>query len=311
MASRLEFHIEHHMSPADRALSLRHAADVDEFERIAGEFLRAREAEHNLILGLCSSIRAMGSTAPFTRGRGGPTVPPYLAVVTSGDEVVGVAMRTPPYNAILSALRDERVVDAIVDDLLAVAPDLTGVIGDKGHTRHFADRWTQQTGRAHRLKTAERIFQLTRVIPPRPAAGRQREASLADRDLVTRWFGAFIREALREDGSNAQDMADRWLGDPGRTLYLWEDGEPVSICGAAGRTPNGIRIGAVYTPPHRRGQGYASNNVAASSQAQLDSGLRFCFLYTDLSNPTSNRIYREIGYEPVCDVDEYRFEDPA
>lgn len=67
----------------------------------------------------------------------------------------------------------------------------------------------------------------------------------------------------------------------------------------------------MYTPPERRGRGYASNNVAAASQAQLDSGLRFLFLYTDLSNPTSNRIYRDIGYQPVCDVDEYRFEDPA
>jgi hypothetical protein len=25
------------------------------------------------------------------------------------------------------------------------------------------------------------------------------------------------------------------------------------------------------------------------------------------ANPTSNRIYKAIGYEPVCDVDEYEF----
>ena len=138
-----------------------------------------------------------------------------------------------------------------------------------------------------------------------------RTARSYDFDLVTRWFAAFIREALREDGSAASEMADRWLNTPDRTLYLWEEEGPVSICGAAGRTPHGIRIGAVYTPPELRGHGYASNCVAAASQAQLDAGLRYCFLYTDLANPTSNRIYREIGYEPVCDVDEYRFEGPA
>ncbi len=82
------------------------------------------------------------------------------------------------------------------------------------------------------------------------------------------------------------------------------------MCGTAGRTSSGIRIGAVYTPPEMRGHGYASNCVAAASQAQLDSGLRYVFL-TDLRNPTSNHIYREIGYEPVCDVDEYRFESPS
>ena len=37
------------------------------------------------------------------------------------------------------------------------------------------------------------------------------------------------------------------------------------------------------------------------------AGHRFCLLFTDLANPTSNEIYRAIGCEPVCDVDEYRF----
>ena len=47
-----------------------------------------------------------------------------------------------------------------------------------------------------------------------------------------------------------------------------------------------------------RGRGYASNLVAEVSQAALDGGRRFCFLFTDAANPTSNHVYREIGYEP-------------
>lgn len=39
----------------------------------------------------------------------------------------------------------------------------------------------------------------------------------------------------------------------------------------------------------------------------LDRGLRFCFLFTDLANPTSNSIYQRAGYEPVYDVDQYAF----
>lgn len=30
--------------------------------------------------------------------------------------------------------------------------------------------------------------------------------------------------------------------------------------------------------------------------------------FTDLANPTSNRIYQSIGYEPVTDVNQYGFE---
>jgi predicted GNAT family acetyltransferase len=47
--------------------------------------------------------------------------------------------------------------------------------------------------------------------------------------------------------------------------------------------------------------------VAALSRRLLDEGRRFCMLYTNLANATSNRIYRRIGYEPVCDVAEFRF----
>jgi hypothetical protein len=79
------------------------------------------------------------------------------------------------------------------------------------------------------------------------------------------------------------------------------------MTGASGATPRGIRIGAVYTPPQDRGRGYASNLVAAVSQAQLDAGRTFCFLYTDLANPTSNHIYRAVGYEPVSEAMEFVF----
>jgi predicted GNAT family acetyltransferase len=63
----------------------------------------------------------------------------------------------------------------------------------------------------------------------------------------------------------------------------------------------------VYTPPEHRGHGYGSAVTAAASQIALDRGKRFCFLYTDLANPTSNAIYTRIGYRPVCDSREIAF----
>ncbi|HWN22194.1 MAG TPA: GNAT family N-acetyltransferase, partial [Gaiellaceae bacterium] len=99
-------------------------------------------------------------------------------------------------------------------------------------------------------------------------------------------------------------------------FVLWEDGgEAVSATAFGSSTPNGSRIGPVYTPPERRGHGYASALVAEVSQARLDAGKRFCFLYTDLANPTSNKIYVDLGYERVCDSVELDFlagasEDP-
>ena len=75
-----------------------------------------------------------------------------------------------------------------------------------------------------------------------------------------------------------------------------------------GPTPSGIRVNGVYTPPGGRGRGYASAAVAALSQWLLERGRRFCFLYTDLANPTSNKIYAEVGYRCVADWEDHAFE---
>ena len=128
--------------------------------------------------------------------------------------------------------------------------------------------------------------------------------------LLSDWIEAFHDEAsISNPRQDYATMADRWIRRLGRTVYLWADGgRPVSMTGVGGLTPNGIRVGPVYTPPEERGRGYASNLVAQASQAQLDAGRTFVFLFTDLANPTSNKIYQAIGYEPVNDVDEWEFE---
>jgi len=97
------------------------------------------------------------------------------------------------------------------------------------------------------------------------------------------------------------------VADPDGGIVVWEEGEPVSLAGFGGPTPNGIRIGPVYTPPGLRRRGYASALTAALTQQLLDGGRRFCFLFTDLANETSNSIYQRIGYRPVSDVDQWSF----
>ena len=95
-------------------------------------------------------------------------------------------------------------------------------------------------------------------------------------------------------------------------MSLWDvAGWPVSITGYSGHTRHGMRVGPVYTPPEDRGHGYASALVAGVTQGLLDAGRDWVSLYTDRSNPTSNHIYQEIGYEPVHDADQYEFEPTA
>ncbi len=282
------------------ALDVSRPGTPSEFEDEAGPFLSAREAENNLILGLISGLK---------RGRTFGPLPPFFAVVRDRDDVIGAALRTPPLNLLLASGTEARALAPILHRLAEETSDLTGLLGPKDLVKTAVEMWSLRTGAAAHLQMAERIYQLRTVIPPRPVPGSMRSAGTSDRDLIARWMYAFVEEAQPHLGRSveaARENADRWID--GGTLRVWENNTPVSMAGASGATPRGIRVGAVYTPPALRRRGYASALVAALSQEQLDAGKRFCFLYTDLANPTSNRIYQDIGYEAVCDVDEYRFE---
>ena len=280
-------------------MELTRFADVDDFLAAAGDFLVAREAEHNLLLGVCQNVRDTPDAFP---------APPYFAAVTDADRVVGVALQTPPFQLVLSEIDDPAAIPLLADDL--VGRDLPGAVGPVEHVRAFMGERTARGAPPARLKTSERIFRLTTITPPRPVPGHARVAEVADRALVARWLDAFMREALEDEPSDIEAMTDRWLSRRGRTLHLWEDGEVVSLAGVGSQTPNGVRIGPVYTPPEARNRGYASALVATISHGALDAGRRFCFLFTDLANPTANHIYQTIGYEPVRDVDMWRHDRP-
>jgi uncharacterized protein len=269
---------------------------ADAFLAHAGEFLRAREAEHNLILGLSSRLRA----SPLLYGE-----PAYFAVAEEGGRVVAVTMRTPPHNLILSEVDDEAALQPLLEDARATFGSLPGVVGPKEPVARFAEAW----GGPARLEVAQRAFRADHVEPPGPTSGRMRDYERRDRELAARWMDAFAEEALPEPPpESSEEFVDRRDEDPDGGLVLWEDDGAVgSMAGYGGRTPNGIRIGPVYTPPKLRGRGYASALTAALTQRLLDRGLRFCFLFTDLANPTSNSIYQRIGYEPVSDVDQWSF----
>jgi uncharacterized protein len=283
-------------------VQLRRFENAAEYYERVKPFLLTHEAEHNVMLGICSTL-LQTDIYQF---------PPYLAYVEDNGEIVAAAMRTPPHNLILSDMADESTVEIIAEDVHLTYSDLRGAIGLKAIGKAFANTWKTMTGQDYRLNIEERLYRLQKVNPVNQVNGDYRVATEADREILVQWFIDFSVEALdgmlREDAERQVNI--RLTSDSGqRGLRLWWDnGKPVSFAGYGGLTPHGIRIGPVYTPPELRGHGYASACVAALSQELLDAGRKFVFLFTDLSNPTSNHIYQTIGYEPVCDVDEYRFE---
>lgn len=277
-------------------MRLERHADASSFLERAGDFLIEREAEHNLILGLSGPLR----TDPRLYGED-----PYFASVSDGECVVGVTMRTPPHNLILSLIDDDGALALIAEDAREVFGSLPGVVGPKEPVAKFARIWPQPA----EIGIQQRVYRASRAIVPAGVAGSMRSYEDGDRDLMIGWMDAFVAEALPEaPPEDSEHWLERRLADPDSGIVLWVDGDqPVSFSGHGGLTPNGIRVGPVYTPPELRRRGYASALVAEQTQMLLDRGRKFCFLFTDLANPTSNSIYQRIGYRPVGDADQWRF----
>jgi len=293
-----------HSSLGDFRLHVQRFADVHTFIGRAGPWLEEREAEHNLIFGICSTLAEDPS---MSEG------PPLLATVERDGTIVAAVLRTPPWNMVLSEVDDPAALDELAADVATDAAHdatvLPGVLGPAEHAARFAALWVERTGVHASHDMTERIFRLTGVVPPRPVPGARRPATRADRNLLIDWLDAFHDEAFgRPAPTDSTTMVDRWLAGHSRTMWLWDDdGASVSLCGIGMGTPNGFRIGPVYTPPEVRSRGYASNLVAQVTQGGLDAGKRFAFLLADVANATSNHIYQAIGFEAVRDLAAYRF----
>jgi uncharacterized protein len=270
--------------------------DAATFLAEAEPFLLADEARHNLILGIAGNARD------------GVYEDCRLWLVRDVTRPVAAAVQTPPYNLILARPHSPEALAVLVEALANEA--LPGVVGSEPEATEFSELWSRLTGSPARTSMRQGVYALEHVEPLPEVPGSARIASATDRELVVRWFYAFSEEALHEGGpgrDRVEEMFDFRLSSPTAGIFLWEDGGvPVSMASWGGRTPNGIRVGPVYTPPELRGRGYATALTAELSQQLLggrlfEGGRRFCFLYTDLANPTSNAIYERIGYRRVCD----------
>jgi predicted GNAT family acetyltransferase len=280
-------------------VDVRKLEDARGFLDLAGPLLLADEPRNNLVFGIAGSL--VESPDRYAEQR--------FWVVTKGDKTVAAALRTPPYNLVLAGPRDDGALAALA---AGIAEELPGVVGAHPEVDEFARLWAQAHAIEPRLIRDHGVYALERVTPVPVAPGASRTATSDDVPLLLDWMTAFGEEVLADDDpgrADASSLVEHRVGTEDGGFLLWEDdGRIVSVSGWGGPTPNGIRIGPVYTPPELRGRGYATTLVAELSQTLLACGRSFCFLFTDLANPTSNAIYERIGYVRVCEAGMLAFE---
>ena len=113
---------------------------------------------------------------------------------------------------------------------------------------------------------------------------------------------AFLRRRIRSKVSSP-DRPTNVDAVIGRSAIVTE---PIAPHGAGM-----VRVGSVFTPVALRRRGYAAALVAEISRSARACGVADVVLFTDLTNPTSNAIYQQIGFRAVEDRNVIKLDGPA
>ncbi|WP_054815131.1 GNAT family N-acetyltransferase [Nocardia arizonensis] len=269
--------------------------DIAEFGRRAEPLLRRDPLRHTVLATLIANYQS----APDN-----PVDSSQLLTVHAGDDSVhGVVSRLAGRDIYVSALPED-AVDDVVRALAAGTPRPGGVEGASDIAPVFASRWGALCGVGYRRAFVNRLYRLDALNVP-AVAGSPRRATEADTALCARWAHAMRVDAgIGGPGWDAVTVrrriaAGRW--------WLWErDGRPVSLAAHQIPAHGWVRIGPVYTPPAERGHGYASAVTAHVAHSLRTRGLGVC-LFADVDNPTSNKIYRALGFRPAGEYPHYSF----
>ena len=257
-----------------------------------GDWLRQKEVEHSLMLAVCNG--AITGKYPKIH---------CFAVLKEGLPSL-LAVCTPPYHLLLSESSGE-CIDKLACELAKTDIEFPGVLGPSSIAKSFVNRWVELTNKKFTENMRDFIYVLHKVNFPQPKGeGEFYFAQDDDLDLFTDWNKAFVAEALPDEKELNEDKArervERLISS--QNLAVWRvGGKPVS-CASLTVYDGVARVGFVYTPPKLRGKGYASAVAAHLSQHALDKGARYCCLYANAANGTSNSIYKKMGYELVTEA---------
>jgi ribosomal protein S18 acetylase RimI-like enzyme len=236
-------------------------------------------------------------------------------VVRDNDgDVVGVAIRTSPFNMILAPMPFDAAHElgrraADVDDALP------GISGPKDVLDAFVDGYVQsQSPGSRRLLSEERrdlLYELEELITP-DVEGVGRVARAEETEPIATMLIDFFHEVAITPLSPTDARENIKKSIAAGALFCWEvDGVIAAFAGHAPVVTTGSillgRVGPVYTPPSYRGRGFGSAVTAHVTRHLIEKGARV-MLFTDAANPTSNSIYQAIGYRLVDEFVQMRFD---
>lgn len=264
-----------------------------DFERKIRPIFLGKEDIFSLFLGVLQAIKAGNYENPF------------MATIEENEKVLAIFQMTPPHplNLIfVDEIRLEEIIDCFIKNMIELEIKFRSIISLKPWAYKVAKKWEIKTGMTHQLLMDQGLYRLNKINETlEHSPGTWRYAEECDSSLVEKWFNLFESDTGMPISPNEHVKKRVAMFLKEQEVFLWENkGRVVSMMKKSRPSMNGVTVSMVFTPKEERRKGYARTLVTAVS-IELLKDFDFCVLYTDIMNPTSNKIYREIGYKRIAD----------
>jgi len=271
--------------------------DPKQFWSEVSPHLRKEEAKNSLCLGLAYAFRQDGKNCL------------YQSALFDGGKFLGSTLVSVYHinnHFLPSGGTSKEAAAELFEAFKASDIYIHGLVGELDTAMTYKKMF-ENLGRKSRVHMTQGIYRCRKVVPAQDVGVKFRVMESKDVPLIAAWMSAFHKEAVPHDPpSDWVKMAEGKL--KGGTLFVVEkDGAPVSMAAVSRDLESSCSVNFVFTPRELRGKGYASAVTAMLTQSLLEKGKSETVLYTDMANPTSNKIYQNIGYEFVCDSIHYGF----
>jgi len=261
--------------------------NIDEFLSLSHRICKDNQEKYSLLYGLSLGISEFGSHR-LLRYRD-----EAIALQTSAKKPLVISDLNPVMAKSLASYIEKQ-------------SDITEIIATKSSADLIIDNLRSTHPELPEMLMSQKIYALTKLKSPK-IKYKLIEASNVHLELVSRWFHEFMIDAhvnLSPNPEHIKALAETRIAKNDVYLLI-KDGTPVSMACKTRPTKSSISINGVFTPIERRGEGLASEAVALLCEKMLEK-YDSCSLYTDSTNPTSNKIYSNIGFVEVCESLHYK-----
>ena len=235
----------------------------------------------------------------------------FMTTITDNYNIELIMLYRKPWKLILYSPTNnysDEILEFASSEIYKYDKELLGVNSEKSVANKFSKYYCDLSNMKYSVHTELRILLLENLEDGKLLEDiTYRKCTLNDKDILIKYIQNFMKEALNEecDYEKAEEKFNKYLKNG--YYVLEKDNKIVCQANISRIMKYGKCVSGVYTPKEERGKGYAYNLIYRISRDLIDSGDKYCVLYTDDSNPISNHVYEKIGYKRKSDWEDIDF----